>query len=309
MSQPSQSTGQTPHDPLDLPPAGGGVPNGDTTGSKPSSRKPSIISKSSQTVPPIINSRSNVATHDPAIQTHEMVPLPSNLQSLIPLLKANPSVKFDDDGAQERSRRFTISSQPSAVNLTGQPQPQPQHQIHQPGVLRNASLLKQRKDSTDGLSFLPNIQTKIQSNMSSTNSSRVQSPDMVSSRLTLSPLDGKQKRLKSPTPPPVIEERSSPLQAVASNQLPLSLNESSRRNSKTDPINISRKNSVKKILKKIIVASPVGPPVPFQQFLTFEDDGKFHILLACTGSVATIKVPMIIDNYSKFMVPIKFPFN
>ncbi|EGW34525.1 uncharacterized protein SPAPADRAFT_59958, partial [Spathaspora passalidarum NRRL Y-27907] len=53
--------------------------------------------------------------------------------------------------------------------------------------------------------------------------------------------------------------------------------------------------SIKKS-NKTIVASPVGPPVPFQQYLTKQDDGKFHILLACTGSVATIKMPQIIDK-------------
>ncbi|KAI5950881.1 hypothetical protein KGF54_003955 [Candida jiufengensis] len=56
----------------------------------------------------------------------------------------------------------------------------------------------------------------------------------------------------------------------------------------------SRRGSIKK--NKTIVASPVGPPVPFQEYLSKEDDGKFHILLACTGSVATIKVPLIVDK-------------
>ena len=59
--------------------------------------------------------------------------------------------------------------------------------------------------------------------------------------------------------------------------------------------NSSRRNSLKKA-SKTIVASPVGPPVPFQEYLSKEDDGKFHILLACTGSVATIKIPLIIDK-------------
>ncbi|KAI5966887.1 uncharacterized protein KGF55_000296 [Candida pseudojiufengensis] len=56
----------------------------------------------------------------------------------------------------------------------------------------------------------------------------------------------------------------------------------------------SRRGSIKK--NKTIVASPVGPPVPFQEYLSKEDDGKFHILLGCTGSVATIKVPLIVDK-------------
>ncbi|KAI3404008.1 hypothetical protein KGF56_003167 [Candida oxycetoniae] len=57
----------------------------------------------------------------------------------------------------------------------------------------------------------------------------------------------------------------------------------------------SRRGSIKKS-NKTIVASPVGPPVPFQEYLHKQDDGKFHILLGCTGSVATIKVPLIIDK-------------
>lgn len=63
----------------------------------------------------------------------------------------------------------------------------------------------------------------------------------------------------------------------------------------TGSANSSRRGSLKKS-NKTIVSSPIGPPVPFQQFLSKQDDGKFHILLACTGSVATIKVPLIIDK-------------
>ena len=41
------------------------------------------------------------------------------------------------------------------------------------------------------------------------------------------------------------------------------------------------------------------PEVPFTEFFEKEDDKKFHILIAATGSVATIKIPLIIDKLFK----------
>lgn len=45
------------------------------------------------------------------------------------------------------------------------------------------------------------------------------------------------------------------------------------------------------------------PQGRFPEFFKNQDDNKFHVLMACTGSVATIKVPLIIDRlfriYSK----------
>lgn len=64
------------------------------------------------------------------------------------------------------------------------------------------------------------------------------------------------------------------------------------------PVVLEQKDSLsrKSLSKKTVVEAPSGPPVPFQHFLQFSDDGKVHILLACTGSVATIKIPQIIDK-------------
>ncbi|CCK73101.1 phosphopantothenoylcysteine decarboxylase complex subunit CAB3 KNAG_0M02480 [Huiozyma naganishii CBS 8797] len=51
--------------------------------------------------------------------------------------------------------------------------------------------------------------------------------------------------------------------------------------------------------------SNVESPVPFTQFFQNEDDKKFHILIGATGSVATIKIPMIIDKLFKIYTPEK----
>lgn len=84
------------------------------------------------------------------------------------------------------------------------------------------------------------------------------------------------QRLFSPLPPPEIAEVKD--QRTTSQRRPLRLN-------------------------KTVVANPIGPPVPFQHFLQFADDGKFHILLAATGLVATIKIPQIIDKLFQIYGP------
>ena len=50
---------------------------------------------------------------------------------------------------------------------------------------------------------------------------------------------------------------------------------------------------------KEVVGTPTGPRIPFYEFFQREDDKKFHILIGATGSVATIKVPLIIDKLFK----------
>ncbi|KAG7851201.1 hypothetical protein KL941_000870 [Ogataea angusta] len=50
---------------------------------------------------------------------------------------------------------------------------------------------------------------------------------------------------------------------------------------------------------KTVVSTPTGPVVPFTEYLSKEDDDKIHILIGATGSVATIKIPMIIDKLFK----------
>lgn len=55
----------------------------------------------------------------------------------------------------------------------------------------------------------------------------------------------------------------------------------------------------KKPVPKQLVSSLNEPAVPFTQYLQKEDDQKIHILIAATGSVATIKVPLIIDKLFK----------
>lgn len=51
--------------------------------------------------------------------------------------------------------------------------------------------------------------------------------------------------------------------------------------------------------RKELIVPNSGPQVPFTEFFQKQDDKKFHILLGATGSVATIKVPQIIDKLFK----------
>lgn len=51
--------------------------------------------------------------------------------------------------------------------------------------------------------------------------------------------------------------------------------------------------------RKEVIKPSTGPQVPFTEFFQKQDDKKFHILLGATGSVATIKVPLIIDKLFK----------
>jgi phosphopantothenoylcysteine decarboxylase len=225
------------------------------------------------------------------INSSELVPIPTNLQSSILPIKPNASVKFNEEYPQERSRRFTILSQPSAIALANLNINQPQS--------RKTSI----QDRKDGLILKHDIQKEPISNKDNKfnkESSSRYSPEIPSPRFNQNTFDLNQKRYKSPSPPPPfnhddIEDKRNAFKTVPT----ISSSPAHSRRNSSDPINISRKSSIKKNSKKIIVASPIGPPVPFQQFLTFEDDGKFHILLACTGSVATIKVPLIIDKLFK----------
>ncbi|CCH59904.1 hypothetical protein TBLA_0C00900 [Henningerozyma blattae CBS 6284] len=53
------------------------------------------------------------------------------------------------------------------------------------------------------------------------------------------------------------------------------------------------------------VIQPPESQIPFMEYFTKEDDRKIHILIAASGSVATIKVPMIIDKLFKIYTPEK----
>ncbi|CEP62182.1 phosphopantothenoylcysteine decarboxylase complex subunit CAB3 LALA0_S04e09692g [Lachancea lanzarotensis] len=50
---------------------------------------------------------------------------------------------------------------------------------------------------------------------------------------------------------------------------------------------------------KALIEAHMGPQLPFTEFFQKQDDKKIHILIGATGSVATIKVPVIIDKLYK----------
>lgn len=199
------------------------------------------------------------------------------------------SVSFCDSDPLERSRRFTILAQPLAVNL-GQ---QRGLAVNLPqGLSRKSSLydsmpLGSRNSLALGMNLLPLHHPPQHTSLASHGTSRVELPVSEPQAFSfdrpspLPPLKGKLSPITSPKASaagvfpehPVVSVEAVPIRQTS----------------------VLRSNSTKKS-HKTVVASPVGPPVPFQQYLTKEDDRKFHILLACTGSVATIKVPMIIDK-------------
>lgn len=231
-------------------------------------------------------------------------------------MKPSPSVSFSNTD-QEKVRRFTISAQPSTVNLTKQEvrKNSLQNLLNDEGDvikdkerdngsdreknLNNSS----RNNSIIGSDFLlfftraynsttqpsVSVNTAMTRSSNSNNSSRVQSP------ITDPAHPFRYGEKITPSPPPALSPstiENHPLTPVQSPHTVTNVQESSP----SQPVSISRKSSLLKKSNKTVIESPLGPPVPFQQYLSKEDDGKIHILLAATGSVATIKVPLIIDK-------------
>ncbi|CUM63606.1 uncharacterized protein PRCAT00001187001 [Priceomyces carsonii] len=185
--------------------------------------------------------------------------------------KPSQTVSFGDLDGQERARRFTISAHPSTQNIPTQPLD---------------AMGQSRKSSSTGKTISDFLHSSLANGVGSTNEH--QATDSEKSPVVRSSVENvnfQEKITSGETSPRRTVHTSSP---SPSDSQP------------TQPINISssgpsRRGSMKRS-NKTVVASPSGPPVPFQEYLSREDDGKFHILLACTGSVATIKVPQIIDK-------------
>lgn len=110
-------------------------------------------------------------------------------------------------------------------------------------------------------------------------------PNIVSFDIGVSPSHS----IKTPmTSPPSLVPQSSPQHSL---DTPLSAHSNGSQNSL-----VKKKQTT---TTKALVTEPVGPPVPFTQYLSKEDDGKIHILIGASGSVATIKIPLIIDKLFK----------
>lgn len=205
------------------------------------------------------------------------------------------AVSFSEEGTQERSRRFTITSQPSTGNIANLGQ-KPADSPVPSNISRNHSLKGSiltnnllggpnhsgedfKKSSESQLNSLKSgLQSNAHGHFSPSNpSSRINSPVLESPKPGQH-ADAIPQRSRLEASSPKVEATAQPINIIPSSA------------------NASRKNSVTRKPKKTIVESPVGPPVPFQEYLSMQDDGKFHILLGCTGSVATIKVPLIIDK-------------
>lgn len=221
------------------------------------------------------------------------------------------SVSFCETDLQDRSRRFTISAHPLSVHLAGPVRLNSIQQIPQRKVSYTENMSEHSQSNT-ALAFLAAHRPEVPY-LSVLAANRATSPNSIDPILRIPP------KSYSPSPQPSRNNSSililpSHPNSKSHNTIATQLNGLniasmvsgegllSRRGSRhgsegvATPISILRKSSLSKKSNKTLVLSPVGPPVPFQQFLSKEDDKKFHILLACTGSVATIKVPMIIDK-------------
>lgn len=223
-------------------------------------------------------------------------------------VKPSQSVTFGDLDNQEKLRRFTISSQPSSVNLAHSKNPESLPSSRKTSLQGNPNITNSSRNSSttsEIFQFFANNQTyavKPQQQVSTSttqgyitpsnqssgvNSPVLETPPHLKRGYTFDESSHKPTRLSSPSPPPLSQANFASLQEFQ--QAP-------------HPINITNNNSLPrgscniKKSTKTVVASPSGPPVPFQQYLTKSDDEKIHILLGCTGSVATIKVPMIVDK-------------
>lgn len=228
------------------------------------------------------------------------------------------SVSFCENDPQDRSRRFTISAHPLSVHIAGPvrlnsvqqiPQRKPSNAETSSELHHGNSALAFLAANVPGAPFpLNHVSNRaVSPTATEPGQQRIQTP----ASYTLSPAPS---RSNSGLHILTSLSRSNSTYNQHSNLLSHQLSAlsvanvlngdsiASRRGSRhgsegiVTPITILRKNSLTKKSNKTLVLSPVGPPVPFQQFLSKEDDKKFHILLACTGSVATIKVPMIIDK-------------
>jgi phosphopantothenoylcysteine decarboxylase len=67
---------------------------------------------------------------------------------------------------------------------------------------------------------------------------------------------------------------------------------------------VSSAKKVKEKQTKAVIGTPTAQ-VPFYEFFQKQDDQKIHILIGATGSVATIKVPLIIAKLYKIFGPSK----
>lgn len=197
------------------------------------------------------------------------------------------SVSFCDS-EMDKSRRFTILAQPLSANLPTIGRNSLIIGITPRKVPNNESLLNSsRNGSITGFSARQDLGDRVDSPMN--NDKHVFSHSFLG-------LDSQYL----PSPPLMNSPKFTPQNASSFssiNEHPgTSSNRESRRGSDVPLASVSRNSSVKKSQKTLVDSSLNTCAVPFQQYLLKEDDKKFHILLACTGSVATIKVPLIIDK-------------
>ena len=241
----------------------------------------------------------------------------SALATPTPGFASGHSVSFCEANPLEKSRRFTILAQPLSALLTTSMRLNPTQQM----PLRKPSCTENAADIFHGNSVLDFLATSraepvvllTQENKAASHATSPippefgprfafssYTPSLVLSRKNSGHLviSGQPKRSTSLSNYSIAAQLGGPSIAANPNSDILSSRRASHQSSEgaSVPICMLKNNWPTKKSNKRLVLSSLVPPVPFQQFLSKEDDKKFHILLACTGSVATIKVPLIIDK-------------
>lgn len=247
--------------------------------------------------------------------------------------KHTNSISFNVPSGVEKSHRGSISARPSQVNIGSTypakiSSPQPPVQARQsPGIVHPAAAARSSSlsgTSTDLISSVghPSSQPSLQQPLQQQQLQQLQQLQVQQRKASPSPFSSRQgshngdfihffsKNNNNAHQEPTSDSRSNSVSSNVSFQLP-----SASTNSEipdfnggippisSESISIHPKKS--KTTPKAIVASPTGPVVPFTQYLQREDDNKIHILIGATGSVATIKVPLIIDKLQKIYGPEK----
>ncbi|ODQ77036.1 hypothetical protein BABINDRAFT_163767 [Babjeviella inositovora NRRL Y-12698] len=194
-------------------------------------------------------------------------------------LKYTNSVSFTEPSAIERSHRGSISARPSTTNVSGDA---PVSALAALSANPRAALSTNPRVAPSRTPSVPSRQASITSRQSSITGDFLQfaAPSSRYANYDIAPTFPLPQSPSSVASPVSDEERLLPELARA-------------------PLIVRRK-----AVKQVILV-PTGPPIPFTQYLQRHDDEKIHILLGVSGSVATIKVPLIIDKLYEIYGPDK----
>ncbi|KAH3681039.1 hypothetical protein WICMUC_000020 [Wickerhamomyces mucosus] len=257
------------------------------------------------------NNNNNNTTNNHNINNRSISPTISQY-SEEPLPKIS-SVSFTVPDQVEKSHRGSISAKPSSLqidklNIGGS------NVVNQGPISPNSNISSSGGGGGGGGSITTNLNNNISSSIATGINNQGESGTIktiknlptldtfnLSSRQSSSSIQSPQP-IRNPSITSTINSNGSSRQNSNSNidylqfspQNPQHLNE--LRNKSISPTELITPTVEKK--KKAIIQPPLTN-VPFHEFFIKQDDQKIHILIGATGSIATIKVPLIIDKLYK----------